>query len=301
MNSELYFCQLSDLIISKQANTVMTAEGKIKNLLPEEAIIKKISLLKPLPWTEYSEVELQRYLAQLNKNKWITLSYLSDEIFVRIQQKYRLKILNNFFTYECKTWKELKYEGSTSHVINAGKSLLLKSVSPTEIYLSIPNKFSTLSREISLPTNFSLLMDPYFQDKYFRAILLWIDSMTERSNNVQPSSNQINDCLEFVKVVLQDLGNSIVDIYNEVETIKVGKQSDFSKTDSKFTFILDYKNGLSIQSPTKNNNQLSQQTYNLDLNPIVLLQNPAKWTNIIQDLVQMHMYDINLQKKLNMH
>lgn len=301
MNSELYFCQLSDLIISKRANTVMTAEGKIQNLLPEEALIKKISLLKPLPWVEYSDRELNHYLTQLNKNKWISLAYLKDEVLVRIQQKYRLKILNNFFTYECKTWKEQKYEGSTSYILNEGKRILLKSISSTEICLSIPNRFSTLSREISLPTNFSLLIDPHFQDKYFRAILLWISSMTASSNSTHPSSNQINDCLEFVKVVLQDLGSSHVDINNEVETIKIDKQKDFSKTNSKFTLLLDYKNGLSIQLLPKSNHQSPRQQYNLDLNPIALLQNPTKWTHVLQDLIKMQMYDIDLQRNLNMH
>ena len=299
MNSELYFCQLSDLIISKQANTVMTAEGKITNLLPEEALIEKINLFKPLPWTKYSDQEVKHYLKQIKTNRWISLSQLNNELLIGVQQKYRLKILNNFFRYECKTWKELKTEGSTTHIKIAEQKLLIKSISSTETYLSIPRRFSSLSREISLPTNISLLIDPYFQDKYFKAVLLWIELMTKSSNDSQPSTNQTNECLELVKVILQDIGNSVVDISNEIDTINFDNQKYFTDRSGKFSFILDYKTGFSIQLIKKNNYKLRTHIRNLDLDPITFLDNTDQWINILQDLMQMHMFDINLQKNLN--
>ena len=299
MNSDLYFCQLSDLIISKQANTVLTDEGNIRNLLPEEALIQKTSLLKPLPWKEYSDQEIKYYLKDLNKNKWISLSYIGTEVFVQVQQKYRLKILNNLFNRESNKWKEVKYEDSAIHVINSGKSLSLKSVSSNETYLSIPNIFSNLSREISFPNNFSLLIDPYFQDIYFRSVLLWIESMTNESNNIQPSSIQVNDCLEFLKAVLHDVGDNVVTISNDVDIIKLNSQSFLDKKKRTFTLEVNYKNGLSIQLFYKQDQLLPTHIYNLDLNPIALLNDPIKWTNILQSLIQMYMYDINLQIRLN--
>ena len=164
----------------------------------------------------------------MNKNKWISLSYIGTEVFVQVQQKYRLKILNNLFNRESNKWKEVKYEDSAIHIINSGK-IILKSVSSNETYLSIPNIFSNLSREISFPNNFSLLIDPYFQDIYFRSVLLWIESMTNESNNIQPSSIQVNDCLEFLKAVLHDVGNNVVTISNDVDIIKLNSQSFLDK------------------------------------------------------------------------
>ncbi len=299
MNSELYFCQLSDLIVSRKANTVMTSEGNIKNLLPEEALVDENDLLQPLPWIKYSHQEVKHYLAQLKTKKWLSLSHLKEEFLVRIQSKCRLTILNNFFKSEDKTWKPLKNLGQTTHILHAGTHLLLTSISATETYLSIPNRFSNYSCQISLPTNFCLLIDPYFQDKFYHAVFFWIKFMTEKLNNTQLSSNEINDCLELVKLILQDISNSVVDISNEVEAIKFENQKLVSDRDDKFSFILNYENGLSIQLSKRNSHKSQRHIRNLDINPRTLLENPDEWTNILQDLIQMHMLDINLSKQLN--
>jgi len=156
-----------------------------------------------------------------------------------------------------------------------------------------------LSREISLPTNISLLIDPYFQDKYFKAVLLWIELMTKSSNDSQPSTNQTNECLELAKVILQDIGNNAVDISNEIDTINFDNQKFFTDRNSRFSFILDCKAGFSIQLIKKNNYKLKTHIRNLDLDPITFLDNTDQWINILQDLMQMHMFDINLQKNLN--
>ena len=184
-------------------------------------------------------------------------------------------------------------------MIDSGQKLSLKSFSVTENYLIIPHRLSTFTREIALPSNFSLLIDPYFQDRYYKAIFIWIKLMTEPSINEAPSSNQINECLELLKVVLQDLGDNVVNISNEVKTLHVETPNSLMAETGQFSFILDNKAGLSIQLLEKKSHKVQRHIRNLDLDPLRILKNPNQWTRVLYDLIHMHMHDINLQTKLN--
>ena len=299
MNSELYYSQLSDLVVSKRESTILSSDGRITNLLSDEALVKEDDILKPLPWTKYSKQQVKHYIAQLKNDSWIFLDPFEQEFLVKIKQKYRLKALINFLKSENKSWQQIKSKESIMWMIDSGYKLSLKSFSVNENYLIIPHRLSTFTREIALPTNFSLLIDPYFQDRYYKAIFIWIELMTEPSINEAPSSYQINECLELLKVVLQDLGDNVVDISNEVTTLHVETPNSLMAETGQFSFVLDNKAGLSIQLLEKKSHKAQRHIRNLDLDPLRILKNPNQWTRVLYDLIHMHMYDINLQTKLN--
>tara|TARA_Y100000589_G_scaffold331881_1_gene387616 strand:+ start:8431 stop:9336 length:906 start_codon:yes stop_codon:yes gene_type:complete len=299
MNAELYYCQLSDLIISKKESTILTSDRQIKNLLVEEALLAQDYFFQPLPWTQYTKHEVNDFLSQLKLNKWIQLDHIEDEFLVKIKHEYRLKTLINFIGSQNKTWKLFKSKESAAWRINSGSKIVLNSFSTTETQLIIPHRLITCSREIALPNNYCLLIDPYFQDKYSEAIFLWIKLMTEKSNDVELSSSQINECLELLKAVLQDIGNNYVGISNDVKSFHAENTDYLMDKANTFYFVLDYKAGLSIQLLEKKDNKSQSHIRNLDLDCAKILNNPDEWTNLLRDLIQMHMHDIKLQINLN--
>ena len=294
MNSDLYFCQLSDLVLSMTESTMILDDGTITNLMVEEALLDTQSLNTPLPWVKYTSIQSQSHIRQLQKNKFLSVLEYKNLLLVKINYPKRLQILSNFFNSEYHNWAVTSNKKDISWQLNKVKKINLNSFSSRESYLVIPNRLVSQTFEIPLPLHFSLIIDPHFENQYSNAIYQWVKILSEDTTRNSHQTQKSADVIDFLKSILVDIGGTVI-IDNDVINLK---SDNLSQSELRnFSFIIDQKTGLSIQIKANYKTQdhpSVNQIRNLDLGSGFCTRNLFQSTDPLKSLIEMHLRDIQM-------
>lgn len=280
------------MILSISQNTVLTENGSITNVNPDEALLRFCDINKPLPWTRYTSFESRINFKKLQSQGRLKSFPLQEHLLVQVNHHSRLKMLANFFDQEYQTWQRKNIQNQMSWFVKPNKEIILNSVSATESNLYITNKLSRKSYDIPMPVHFSLLLDPHFQNQFSDALFNWVELLSRSLVSDDTETYDRNDFLDFITFVLQDMGAKIT-VCNDANTLQT---EDYISPESQkydFSIMMDPRAGCSIQIQEQLGVKgLQNHVRNLDLDPIGMLQENTKSTKVFKNIIQMHMQDI---------
>lgn len=301
MNSELYFCHLSDLILSRDESTVILEDGTITNIMAEEALLDTQNLNEPLPWVRYTSTESQNHIKQLQKNKFLTMLENENFCFIKIDYHKRLQILSNFFNSEYHDWDIADNKKEISWYLNGIKKLTLNSFSSLESTLTIPNRLVSKTYEIPLPLHFSLLIDPYFENRYSNALYEWVKLLSENTKRDSHQRIKHTELVDFLSSILVDIGGTVI-VDNDVINLRADNVALDQSEIRDFSFMIDQKSGLSIQIKgnfNANNHPSVNTIRSLDLSSNFYSRELIQSSDSLKGVIEMHIKDIQMLNTRN--